>query len=128
MEGITLEQKDILTSMKKTGIKLDKVRIMGGATKSDLWNQMQADMYNLPVETLMTADAAVLGAAICGAVSIGLFGGIAEAAHKLVKTNKRFEPNPQTVKVYEEIYQIYCAAYEALSQAHVFERISEMQK
>lgn len=128
MEGITLEQKDILTSMRATGIKLDQVRIMGGATKSELWNQMQADMYNLPVETLKIAEAGVLGAAICGAVSIGLFSGIAEAARKLVKTDKRYEPNAQTVKVYEEIYEIYCAAYEALSKAQVFEKISEIQK
>jgi xylulokinase len=128
MEGITLEQKDILTSMKNTGIKLNQVRIMGGATKSDIWNQMQADMYNLPVETLKVTDAAVLGAAICGAVSIGLFSGIAEAAQKMVKTDKRYEPNAQTVKVYEKIYEIYCAAYEALSNAQVFEKISEIQK
>ena len=70
----------------------------------------------------------LLGAAICGAVSVGLFGGIAEAARKLVKTDKRYEPNAQTVKVYEEIYGIYCAAYEALSRAKVFERIAEIQK
>lgn len=128
MEGITMEQKDILTSMKSSGIPLETVRIMGGATKSKLWNQMQADMYNLPVETLKITDAAVLGAAICGAVSIGLFNDIKEATEKLVKTDERYEPNPKNVAVYEKVYKVYCAAYEAFEKANVFGKIAQIQK
>ena len=128
MEGITLEQKDILQSMKDTGIELSTIRIMGGATKSDLWNQIQADMYNLPVETLKITDAAVLGAAICGAVSVGLFEDISSAAEILVKTDKRYEPNSETVKVYNEIYDIYVSAYEAFSKHDVFNKIAKIQK
>jgi len=128
MEGITLEQKDILTSMKETGIPLSTVRIMGGATKSPLWNQMQADMYNLPVETLKITDAAVLGAAICGAVSIGLFADIKEAAETLVKTDERYEPNSATVEVYDELYDVYCTAFEAFENAGVFGKIAQAQK
>lgn len=128
MEGITLEQKDILTQMKSTGIQLDTVRIMGGATKSEVWNQIQADMYNLPVETLKISDAAVLGAAICGAVSIGLFSGIEQAAKILVKTDKRYEPHPETVEVYERIYDIYCTVYKAFSKSNIFKKIADVQK
>ena len=49
------------------------LRAMGGATKSPLWCQMQADMYKLPVETLEVADAALVGAAIAAGVGVGIF-------------------------------------------------------
>jgi len=127
MEGITMEQKDILTSMRRLGIPLNMVRIMGGATKSRLWNQMQADMYQLPVETLKVTDAAVLGAAICGAVSVGLFSDIQSAATELVKADARYEPNKETSEVYERAYAVYCAAYEALERSGVFNQILQLQ-
>ena len=46
IEGITLEMKDIITSMTNSGIKIKATRITGGPTKSDLWNQIQSDVYN----------------------------------------------------------------------------------
>ena len=44
IEGITMEQKDILSNMRENNIPIHSVRIIGGATKSGLWNQIQADM------------------------------------------------------------------------------------
>lgn len=34
--------------------------MIGGATNSRIWNQIQADMYRLPCDTLEVEDAAVL--------------------------------------------------------------------
>ena len=64
VEGITLEEKDILNSLTSIGQEFSYVRIVGGATRSEVWNQIQADIYNLPCETLAVSDAAALGAAI----------------------------------------------------------------
>ena len=60
MEGITIEVRDMINSMLRAGIPIDKVRILGGATKSPIWNQIQSDVYNRPVETLKMTDAASL--------------------------------------------------------------------
>ena len=64
MEGITLEMKDIINSIKNSGIKVTSARLIGGAAKSDIWNRIQCDMYNMKVHTLKIPDAAILGAAI----------------------------------------------------------------
>ena len=52
MEGITMEMSDIIRSVRDTGNEIKAIRILGGPTNSEVWNQMQADMYGLEVETL----------------------------------------------------------------------------
>lgn len=124
VEGITMEQKDILRSISLSGLTLSKVRIVGGATKSEVWNQMQADIYNLPCETVKVADAAALGAAISAGVGAGVFQSIEEGASFMVRRNQCYEPDLERAARYEELYQIYCDAYLALQQSGVFTRLS----
>ena len=128
MEGIALEQKDIIHSIKANDIKVDKARIIGGATKSEIWNQIQADAYDMPTETLKVKDAGSLGSAMCAAVGIGLYKDVREAADDLVKFDKRYEPIPENVKIYEELYGIYSDIYDALDKNGAYSRLSRMQE
>lgn len=128
MEGIALEQKDIINSIKVNGIQVDKVRIIGGPTQSETWNQIQADIYNTPTETLKVKDAGSLGAAMCGLVGIGMYKDIREAADDLVKFDKRYEPIKKNSNLYQEIFEIYCDAYKGLEENGVYRRLSDLQK
>lgn len=128
VEGITLEQKDILQSLVKSGARCESVRIVGGATKSHVWNQLQADVYGLPCETLEVPDAAALGAALCAGVGTGVFSSFEEGVSRMVRVAKRYEPNPARTAVYEKLYGVYCDAYQALSQSKVFEKLEELTK
>ena len=76
VEGITMEQRDIMESIDVSGLEFSCARIVGGATKSEIWNQIQADIYKIPCETLKVTDAAALGAAICAGAGVGAFAGI----------------------------------------------------
>lgn len=128
MEGITMEQKDILTNMRQNGIDVSSVRIIGGATKSEIWNQIQADMYGAPCETLKVTDAAVIGAAIMAGTAVGIFNNISEAVTKMVRTDRIYRPIPEHAKIYDEMYKIYCAAYEGLKEKGVFEKLAQLQE
>ena len=86
MEGITLDMKDMVNSMARSGLRVTEARLLGGPTKSRVWNQIQADVYGVPVTTLKVTDATVLGAAILGGVGSipgailgGLLLGVAES-------------------------------------------------
>ncbi len=127
IEGITMEMRDILTSMINSGIKIEHIRIMGGATNSDLWNQIQSDIYNLEVSTLKVKDAAVLGASIMGGVGVGIFKDIREGVAQMVKTDKKYTPDCKAVKIYNEIYSIYCNIYENFTENKVFSDIAKLQ-
>ena len=120
--------KDIVNSMLGSGIKIDTVRIMGGATKSPLWNQLQADMYNRPVATLKVTDAAVLGAAILAGVGARVFSNVPEGVSQMVSLDKTYEPQNENVKVYDDLYSIYVRAYEGLSEKKVFDLLAGMQE
>ena len=128
MEGIALEQRDIIQSIKDNGIKTEKVRIIGGATKSEIWNQIQADVYQIPTETLKVKDAGSLGSAMCGAVGVGMYKDLREAADDLAKPDKRYEPIAEHVKVYETLFGVYRDIYDALDKNGVYKRLSGMQK
>lgn len=127
MEGITLEVKDMINSMYACGAKVDEVRILGGPTKSELWNQIQADVYGRPVSTLKMPDAAVLGAAICAGVGVGVFSDIREGVDGMVEIEKTYEPIEQNVKVYEELYDVFCSIYEGLSAA-AYAKLAKIQE
>lgn len=127
IEGVTLEQKDIINSIVKNGVSLKVARIMGGATKSALWNQVQADIYNMPCETLKVTDAAALGAAICAGVGAEIFKTMDEGVKAMVHIDKRYEPKLENVKKYEEIYGVYCDVFDALEGASIFKKLEKLQ-
>lgn len=128
IEGITLEHKDMLVCLKGSGIRVDSACIIGGPTRSELWNQMQADIYGVPVQKPVFEDASVLGAAIAGAYGVGIFGNIAEAADELVKMQKTYEPNPRIVPIYDELYDVYTKIYEGLDKSGAFDAMASFQK
>jgi xylulokinase len=127
MEGITLEVRDMVNSMVSAGIPIEHVRILGGATKSEVWNQMQADVYNRPVQTLKMTDAALMGAALFAAVGIGAFRDIPQGTEAMVRVDAQYSPNPKTAAVYDEIYDIYCRAYDALEAGGIFRALARLQ-
>jgi xylulokinase len=127
IEGITMDMRDMLNSMKNSGVEIKEARILGGPTKSDVWNQIQSDIYGIPVTTLKVGDATVLGAAILGGVGAGVFSSIEEGTDAMVSLGKRYEPNMENHKVYNKLYDIYCRAYEGLEDKAVYKSISELQ-
>jgi xylulokinase len=128
MEGISMEVRDMIETFHRAGIGIDHVRIMGGATKSPVWNQIQADIYNRPVQTLKTSDAAVFGAAICGGVGAGIFKDMKEGVSALVSIDKEYRPRKENVKIYDELYHNYCLAYEGMDEKGVFHSMAKMQE
>ena len=106
LEGITLEMKDIITAMINSGIKIQHVRLTGGASKSPVWNQIQSDVYNLEVETLKVTDTAVIGAAIMGGVGVGIFKDIREGTEQMVRLIKNMNLTRKMQK-----YMMNCIIY-----------------
>ena len=128
MEGITLDMMDMIQGIRKAGVEVKTVRILGGPTRSELWNQIQADVYGTPAQTLKVPDATVLGAAILGGVGAKVFASIEEGADRMVKVDRSYAPNPKNVAVYEELYRTYCRVYEALDSSGSFAAISAAQR
>jgi xylulokinase len=127
MEGVALEVRDMMEGWIQAGVEITSLRLGGGATKSSLWNQIQADVYGRPVETLKTSESTVLGAAILGGVGAGVFGSIKEGVDAMVEVTGKVEPNMANHRIYEEMYQAYAKAYEGLSTSGAFDQLAKIQ-
>jgi len=127
MEGVCFEMKMVLDAIiDSAGTDPKEIRSAGGGSKSDLWNQMQADIYNLPIQLTKTAEATSLGVAMCVAVGHGFYKSLHEAAEKMVKLDKRYEPIPENVEKYRALAAIYEQMYAAASK--VFPALNNYQK
>ncbi len=127
MEGVVLEIRDIMQAWLQAGMQIDVLRIGGGATRSPLWNQIQADVYGRPVQLLKVNESTGLGSALLGGVGAGVFHSIDEGVATMVKLAGQIEPDPQRHAQYEELYQAYVKAYEGLTASGAFAALARIQ-
>ncbi|MEG0379606.1 MAG: FGGY-family carbohydrate kinase, partial [Eubacterium sp.] len=123
----TFALRDTIEICREFGIDVNEVRANGGGAKSELWRQMQADIYNRPCETVEVEEATALGCAMVAAVGVGVYKDYDEAAKNMVKITKRYEPNPEIAKRYEDAYQTWKKIYRALS-GDAFDAVTAFQE
>jgi xylulokinase len=116
MEGVVHAFCDMHTLMKLIGIEGTLVKASGGGAKSELWRQIQADMFECDVVTTEgAAEGAAFGAALVAGVGIGVWSDATEAAGML-KVLTRQTANNASHTVYRKAHGIYRNLYPALSQ------------
>ena len=92
----------------------DDLVVVGGASRSDLWMQIIADVTNRRVLTLAEDVEASLGAALLAARGAGLIDE-ATLANGWFRPIPRAEPRPATRALYDALFDQYVAAGPALA-------------
>ena len=103
-----------LETMRKKGIHIKSIHVLGGASKSNLWNQILADVTGLPLVTLMNTENSAIGAGLLAGVGVGNFSDIKSACTTSIKTQSRFEPDMLNHELYYKVYIKYLHLYESL--------------
>ena len=98
---------------ESTGHRPEEVVFAGGASKGDIWCQIVADVFGMPVKVPVVKEATALGGAILAGYGVGIYPSISEAARKLVKWDKIFQPNEANHLVYEAMYEPWRKVYQA---------------
>jgi len=114
MEGISYGTEHIMRHFRAAGFTPGELYSCGGATGSDLWMQMQSDVLGLPILTTEEPNAPILGDAILASYGCGIYGSIEEAADKMVRISRRYEPDPGKTKRYAYYVDRYIETYERL--------------
>jgi len=127
MEGITLESKDMYETMKKSGVVIKQLAITGGATKSETWRQIIADMFGVPIRKLEISDATIVGAAVIAGVGAGWFNNVAEGVNSMVRYTDTIEPIAANVEKYNALYEIYKNLYSALSTSGIYDQFAKLK-
>ena len=110
-EGITMEllyNMNVINSITKTSC--GSIAAVGGATKSDAWMQLKANITGSMFERYQNIEAGTVGAAMLGGVGCGIFDNIKEAnfAFNQFIKKKTFYPIEDVHSIYFEKYKEYC--------------------
>jgi xylulokinase len=127
LEGICLELRGMIEAARRSGIKVDEVRIWGGAAKSSFWNQLAADIYGVPAIKMAISEGGLCGAAICAGVGTGLYRDEREGVDYFVQNDERYEPDPKLRIRYDEMFDLYQSIYANLMDTGAFERLTALQ-
>lgn len=120
LEGVAFGLRDGLEIMREAGAPSPgQFRASGGGTKSPLWRQIVADVLDVPVVTVATAEGAAFGAAVLAAVGAGWFESVGDASSELV-TPADVTP-PAAPAAFGDAYASYRSLYPALRD--VFTRL-----
>ncbi|HEY8562388.1 MAG TPA: xylulokinase [Pyrinomonadaceae bacterium] len=114
LEGVAFSLKDSIEIFGELGAQAESIRLGGGGAKSALWQQIQADVYGQPVETIEAEEGAAFGAAILAGVGAGFWETVDEACEKTIKTARKIEPNTDSVEKSQRNYEAYKLLYTAL--------------
>lgn len=72
LEGVCLQLRLVLESMREAGMAVDEVRATGGFARSALWRQVLADALGMPVGFPVVDQGSAFGAALLGMQGVGL--------------------------------------------------------
>jgi len=112
MEGVILSLRLSLEIFKELNIPIERVVASGGGAKSNIWLQMQADIFNTGIYTVSGKEEACVGAAIVAGVGVNIYKSIEQACSSIVKYNQKVTlPNPGNVKVYDAAFEKYKLLY-----------------
>jgi len=130
LEGIAFEIQKNINIMEKYTKKIEEVRVSGGLAKSELFNQIQADIYGKVVVKTECSEASALGAAIIAATSMGIYNNINAAVGSMININKlsRKEPDMKNYKIYQELSKIHDLLYYSLKEAGIYSKLNKVMK
>jgi ribulokinase len=117
LEGVGFALRhNIEAGLRGAGALDEHLVVVGGASHSDLWMQILADITGRPVHTIAEDVEASLGAALLAAYGAGLVD--ADAVRRgWVRPVLRATPRPAAHAVYDALFEQYKALYPALKPA-----------
>jgi xylulokinase len=114
LEGVAFSLRDTFTIFRELGVPVKSIRLGGGGARSYLWQQIQADIYGMPVDLVAAEEGAAYGAALLAGVGTGVWASVDAACETAVRVAKRVEPIAKNVELMNRRYLEYRKLYPAL--------------
>ncbi|HOL82339.1 MAG TPA: glycerol kinase GlpK [Ignavibacteriales bacterium] len=96
LESMAYQTRDVLSAMEAdSNIKLQALKVDGGASSNNFLMQFQADILGVPVDRPKIVETTALGAAYLAGLAVGVWGSLDELSRTWLLDN-RFEPNMET--------------------------------
>ena len=111
LEGIAFQYLEALKILNELKMEVQDVSMVGGEAKSDIWNQIKADIFGREIKIPKVDNAAALGAVMLAGTGTGQYTSLFKAAEEIVEIEKSYKPSLDKQKIYSKIYQDYMKVY-----------------
>jgi xylulokinase len=116
LEGVSFALDEGLDLMRGLGVKADAAVVAGGGVNR-LWQQILADVLDMPVALGSTEHASARGAAVLGAVAAGVIPSTTKGVPPLPADTRVMEPIRANVELYAETSATYRELYGRLPRS-----------
>lgn len=124
LEGVAFGLKDSFELIKSAGLEnIKQVRISGGGAQSPVWRQILADVLDVELVTINTAEGGAFGAALLAGVGANIWDSVDQACAETISLTGTTSPDPLSVAAYQKHYQVFKQLYPALKD--IFHTIGE---
>ncbi len=114
LEGAAFYLRGCIGELPPTGIQIADFRVVGGGSKSDVWVQLNADVFGIPCLRPRVTEAGALGAAIMAGVGSGVFDSYQQGVEAMVRPEREFAPDPARQARYAARFEQYQALWPLL--------------
>lgn len=113
MEGVAFNVRAGLEKYAEQGVDISALKIMGGASRSDLWCSIVGYVTGCKITRMENAEACAVGAAAIAAAGCGMTDGYVSLSEGKVMDL----PDEKIYEHYNEKYKKYTALYDAVKKA-----------
>lgn len=114
LEGAAFALRHNMEVALGAGAEIHEVRTIGGCSRSELWNQIKADVLGKPLLLPQTSVGAPFGVAMLAGMGSGVYKDAGQTARDMVRIERRFEPNGANHERYGKVYGLFRRIYEHL--------------
>jgi xylulokinase len=111
LEGTSFALYHNLKEVTKLGLKVNKLKAVGGGSNSDLWLKIKASMLNMPILIPEISTGAPFGDALLAGVGVKLYNNVRDIIRKSIKIKKVIMPDNTWHERYAELFEVYINIY-----------------
>lgn len=127
MEGVAYALRECMEICEGIGLHAKEVIASGGGARSEVWLQIQSDIYGLPLKLSKNEEQACIGAAIAAGTGCGMYKDIEQGCKRAIRFQERLiVPNMKNHALYEDYYALFKSCYPA--ERELLERATRLGK
>ena len=130
IEATAFGSRKIIERIEEFGVPVKEVVVCGGiGEKSALAMQIYSDVFGRPIKISRSAQTCALGSAVAASVAAGAHKTVLEAADAMTGYKEEsYSPNPDAVKVYEQLYGLYTLLHDSFGIKGTTNDLSQVMK
>lgn len=117
MEGVVFNLYTVLLALEELIGQPTRIHATGGFSRSSLWRQMMADIFNQELFVPESFESSCLGAVILGLYSVGEVDSL-DVVKDMVGSDHHHVPNEKNVEIYQEMIPMFISLSRLLTDQY----------